>query len=147
MLRVIEKDRGCATTLASFGGGRASRSGLRPFGLRRSDAKGVAGLNRNWQRRRYPPHTKHPAVTRRLGILGLCRTPVDFDSLDAEPVDLIFLILSPSDSPGYQSMRVPREQEQLNRRLLSTEFCDQLRQASSEVGLREILTQPVLSDW
>ncbi len=112
-------------------------------GVMRRESLGSTGIGRGVAL----PHTKHPAVTRRLGILGVCRPSVDFDSIDAEPVDLIFLILSPPDSPGYQSMRVPREQEQLNRRLLSTEFCDQLRQASSEVGLREILTQPVLSDW
>src|SRR4051812_5380994 len=31
------------------------------------------------------PHARHPSVTRPLGILAACRTPVDFGSLDGEP--------------------------------------------------------------
>ncbi len=112
-------------------------------GVMRRESLGSTGFGRGVAL----PHTKHPAVTRRLGILGVCRPAVDFDSIDAEPVDLIFLILAPPDSPGYQSMRVPREQEKLNRRLLSEEFCAQLRQSTSEAGLREILSQPVRTDW
>ena len=112
-------------------------------GVMRRESLGSTGIGRGVA----IPHTKHPAVTRRLGILGLCRTPVDFDSLDAEPVDLIFLILSPSDSPGYQSMRVSREAEELSRRLRSEEFCDRLRQSNSDVGLWEILSQPDRADW
>lgn len=87
------------------------------------------------------PHTKHPAISRRLGILGLCRTPVDFDSVDVEPVDLVFLILAPPDSPGYQSMRVPRDVEELHRRMQKETFCERLRQATTREKLWEILSQ------
>lgn len=92
------------------------------------------------------PHTKHLAINRRLGILGLCRPPVDFDSIDAEPVDLVFLILAPPDSPGYQSIRVPRDVEELHRRLRSDVFLERLRASTSAEGLREILSQADLSD-
>ncbi len=87
------------------------------------------------------PHTKHPAINRRLGILGLCRPPVDFDSIDAEPVDLVFLILAPPDSLGYQSMRVPRDVEKLTRRLRSAKFCERLRQSKTAEELWEIISQ------
>ena len=87
------------------------------------------------------PHTKHPAISRRLGILGLYRPPVDFDSVDAEPVDLIFLLLTPPDSPGYQSMRVPRDVEELTRRLRSAKFCERLRQSKTAEELWEIISQ------
>lgn len=92
------------------------------------------------------PHTKHPAINRRLGILGLCRPPVDFDSIDAEPVDLVFLILAPPDSPGYQSMRVPRDVEELHRRMRNETFCNKLRESTSAEELREILLQSELAD-
>src|SRR4051794_2756548 len=46
------------------------------------------------------PHARHPAVDRPLGILGVCRPPVNFDSLNAESVDIVALILSPPDRPG-----------------------------------------------
>lgn len=91
------------------------------------------------------PHTKHPAVSRRLGILGLCRPSVDFNSIDAEPVDLIFLILSPPDLPG-QYLRVAPEAEELHRRLRSKTFCDRLRASTSAEGLREILSRTDLME-
>lgn len=34
------------------------------------------------------PQAKHATVSHRLGIRGLCRPPVDFDSIDAEPARL-----------------------------------------------------------
>lgn len=92
------------------------------------------------------PHTKHPAISRRLGILGLCRPPVDFDSIDAEPADLIFLILAPPDSPGYQSMRVPRDVEDLHRRMRNETFCESLRESTTTEKLWEILSQPDQAD-
>lgn len=92
------------------------------------------------------PHAKHAAVTHRLGIIGLCRPPVDFDSIDAEPADLILLILWPPDSPGYQSMRVPREMESLNRRLQSAEFCARLRQSTTAEDLWKNFSQSDLND-
>src|SRR6185437_14649271 len=33
------------------------------------------------------PHARYAGVTRPLGILSVCRPPVEFDSLDGEPVD------------------------------------------------------------
>ena len=90
------------------------------------------------------PHAKHPAISRRMCILGLCRPSVDFDSIDAEPVDLVFLLLTPPDSPGYQSMRVPRDVEELHRRMQNETFCESLRASTSDEKLWEILSQPDL---
>jgi PTS system nitrogen regulatory IIA component len=112
-------------------------------GVMRRESLGSTGIGRGIA----IPHTKHPGVPRRLGILGICRPPVDFDSVDGEPADLIFLILAPPDLPGYQSMRVPREMEELPRRLRSDKFCNQLRHSTTEVELREILSQSELADW
>lgn len=115
-------------------------------GVMRRESLGSTGIGRGIA----IPHTKHQAVSRRLGILGICRPSIDFDSIDGEPADLIFLILAPPDSPGYQSMRVPREMEELSRRVRSDKFCNQLRQSATEVELREFLSQPDLeldSHW
>ncbi len=44
------------------------------------------------------PHTKHVSVTKLMGTLARSKTGVEFDALDGEPVHLLFLLLSPSES-------------------------------------------------
>lgn len=111
-------------------------------GVMRRESLGSTGIGRGIA----IPHTKHPGVSRRIGILGLCRPPVDFDSVDGEPADLIFLMLAPPDLPG-QYLRVAPEAEELSRRLLSEGFCNHLRHSTTEVELRQILSQSELADW
>jgi len=42
------------------------------------------------------PHTKHPAVTRAIGVLGLCRNAVNFDSIDGRPLGKANFVLRDS---------------------------------------------------
>src|SRR4030042_715213 len=46
------------------------------------------------------PHTKHPSVDQLVGTVAISRAGVDFDSLDGEKVQLLFLLISPPDRPG-----------------------------------------------
>src|SRR4051794_15971501 len=46
------------------------------------------------------PHTKHPSVDRLIGTVGVSIEGVDFNSLDGEKVNLLFLLISPPDRPG-----------------------------------------------
>jgi len=46
------------------------------------------------------PHTKHDGVNRLVAAAAHSRTGIDFESLDGEPVHLIFLLVSPSNSPS-----------------------------------------------
>ena len=41
------------------------------------------------------PHGKMPGLTRLFGLLARLERPVNFDALDNEPVDLVFLLLAP----------------------------------------------------
>jgi len=45
------------------------------------------------------PHCKLPELDQVMLAIGLSRDGVDFHSLDGRPVRLIFLVLSPADSP------------------------------------------------
>jgi len=45
------------------------------------------------------PHGKTDAVTSLRGALGISRKGVQYDSLDGEPVYLMFMIISPVDEP------------------------------------------------
>jgi nitrogen PTS system EIIA component len=41
------------------------------------------------------PHGKLPGLTRLYGFVGRLERPIDFEALDAQPVDLLFLLLAP----------------------------------------------------
>ena len=44
------------------------------------------------------PHTKHVSISRLMGTLARSKSGIEFDALDGEPVHLLFLLLSPSES-------------------------------------------------
>lgn len=46
------------------------------------------------------PHCKINGLDHVTLAVGLCNPPVDFNAVDKEPVSVIFLVLSPVDSPA-----------------------------------------------
>jgi PTS system nitrogen regulatory IIA component len=44
------------------------------------------------------PHGKIEGLSRITGLLALLEKPVDFDALDNQPVDLVFVLLAPADA-------------------------------------------------
>ncbi|HXI86276.1 MAG TPA: PTS sugar transporter subunit IIA [Parvularculaceae bacterium] len=44
------------------------------------------------------PHGKIEGLSRVIGVLARLETPIDFDSVDDEPVDLIFALLAPANA-------------------------------------------------
>ena len=44
------------------------------------------------------PHARIPGLSGVRGMFMLCAKPVDFDAIDALPVDLVFILLSPVDA-------------------------------------------------
>lgn len=46
------------------------------------------------------PHIRLAQVTATVGLFARTVTPIEFDALDGEPVDLIFLLLSPEHAAG-----------------------------------------------
>jgi len=44
------------------------------------------------------PHGKLPKLGRLFGLFARLQRPIDFEALDNQPVDLIFLLLSPPDA-------------------------------------------------
>lgn len=41
------------------------------------------------------PHGRLPDLARMVGVFGRLETPVDFEALDRQPVDLVFMLLAP----------------------------------------------------
>jgi PTS system nitrogen regulatory IIA component len=48
------------------------------------------------------PHARIEHLIRPFGILARLRKPIDFDAIDGQPVDLVFLLLLPTSEPAEQ---------------------------------------------
>ena len=44
------------------------------------------------------PHGKLPKLDKLFGLFARLERPIDFESMDGQPVDLVFLLLSPPDA-------------------------------------------------
>ncbi len=74
------------------------------------------------------PHLKHACVTHPLLTVGLLKTPnEDWQALDGEPVNVVFLLIAPYENVGPSCKRFF---EMLMRRLTKG-LGDRLRQATS----------------
>ncbi len=83
------------------------------------------------------PHTRHPTVDRLLGTVALSRHGVDFAALDGEPVEILFLLISPPNQPGDHL----RALENISRHLKDERFVNFLRQAKSREAIVELLAE------
>src|SRR3954454_18864769 len=83
------------------------------------------------------PHTRHPTVQRLIGTVALSRRGVDFAALDGEPVDILFLLISPPNQPGHHL----RALENISRHLKDERFVNFLRQAKTREQVVELLDE------
>ena len=83
------------------------------------------------------PHTKHASVDQLVGTVGISVEGVDFDSLDGEKVQLLFLLISPTDRPGDHL----RALENISRQLRDETFCRFLKQAKTSEDIQQLLTE------
>ena len=84
------------------------------------------------------PHTKHVSVDRLVGAVAVSRREgVDFDSLDCEPVNLIFMLVSPPDRPGEHL----RALEHITHQLKDDGFVRFLKQAQTVADVLELLNE------
>ena len=52
------------------------------------------------------PHVKVAGVDRTYGVLVRLDAPLDYDALDGEPVDIVFMLLAPAESKTTQHLKV-----------------------------------------
>lgn len=71
------------------------------------------------------PHAKLAELDRVIGCFARLQKPVDFDALDEEPVDLVFLILAPARSGAVHLKALAR----VARIFRDKAVCGQLREA------------------
>ena len=83
------------------------------------------------------PHTKHPSVNRLIGTVAISQGGVDFESLDGDPVQLFFLLVSPPDRPGDHL----RALENISRQLRDDSFCKTLKEATGPQDVWRLLEE------
>ncbi len=82
------------------------------------------------------PHGKLPDIDRLYGLFARLDQPIDFDAIDDQPVDLIFLLLAP-ESAGADHLKALAR---VSRLLRDKTFCEKLRATDSAKGIYALLT-------
>jgi nitrogen PTS system EIIA component len=83
------------------------------------------------------PHGKLADFKRLYGVFARVERPVDFDAIDEQPVDLIFLLLAPEGAGADHLKALAR----VSRLLRDSSMCEKLRGAETADGLYMVLTQ------
>ena len=88
------------------------------------------------------PHGRMAEVGRMICAFARLEKPVAFDSLDGEPVDLIFLLLAPEDAGADHLKALAR----ISRLMREPKAAEKLRASRDRAALYAVLTQPALAD-
>ena len=88
------------------------------------------------------PHGKIEELDGLVALFAKLETPVAFDSIDDQPVDLIFMLLAPSDA-GADHLRALAK---ISRLMRQPDFTQELRAAQDQATLYKLLTKPPLTD-
>ena len=48
------------------------------------------------------PHARFPEIEKPFGIIARLKQPIDFDAIDGQPVDIVFVLLLPTAAEGEQ---------------------------------------------
>ena len=83
------------------------------------------------------PHGKLPKIGRLFGLFARLERPIDFDSLDSEPVDLVFLLLAPEAAGADHLKALAR----VARVLRDAQTAQKLRATRDPAALHALLTQ------
>ncbi len=82
------------------------------------------------------PHGKLADLGTLYGLFARLERPVDFDSIDERPVDLIFLLLAPENAGAEHLKALSR----VSRVLRDKGVCDKLRATDTAEALYSLLT-------
>lgn len=83
------------------------------------------------------PHGKLNQLDRLHGLFARLDRPIDFDSIDEQPVDLVFLLLAPETAGADHLKALAR----ISRLLRDRSVCEKLRGTDTAEGLYALLTQ------
>lgn len=83
------------------------------------------------------PHGKLPELDRLYGLFARLETPIDFDAIDEQPVDLIFVLLAPETAGADHLKALAR----VSRLFRDRAVCEKLRGTDNSEAIFALLTQ------
>lgn len=84
------------------------------------------------------PHGKLASLSRVYGLFARLAAPIDFESVDGQPVDLVFVLLAPEHAGADHLKALAR----ISRLLRDPAVVEKLRGTATPEGLYAILTEP-----
>ncbi|MCZ6863807.1 MAG: PTS IIA-like nitrogen regulatory protein PtsN [Alphaproteobacteria bacterium] len=87
------------------------------------------------------PHGKLADIKKLHGLFARIEAPIDFDAIDEQPVDLIFLLLAPEGAGADHLKALAR----VSRLLRDREVCDKVRGTDSAEAIYALLTNAAAS--
>ncbi len=88
------------------------------------------------------PHGKPQKLTRIFGLFAKLARPIDFEALDDQPVDLVFLLLAPEGAGADHLKALAR----IARHLRESGVAAKLRTAVDKTALYAVLTEGAASN-
>lgn len=82
------------------------------------------------------PHGKLAEATRMIGLFARLDAPIDFDAIDEQPVDLVFLLLAPEGAGADHLKALAR----VSRLLRDRAICEKLRGTDHADAIYALLT-------
>jgi PTS system nitrogen regulatory IIA component len=84
------------------------------------------------------PHGRLANLEKIVGLFVRLETPIEYDAVDKQPVDLIFMLLAPEGAGADHLKALAR----VSRLLRNQAACEKLRAAKSSEALYAILSEP-----
>jgi len=84
------------------------------------------------------PHGRIAGLPRIVGLFARLETPIAYEAVDDQPVDLVFLLLAPEGAGADHLKALAR----VSRLLRNKATCEKLRAASKPEVLYALLTEP-----
>jgi PTS system nitrogen regulatory IIA component len=87
------------------------------------------------------PHGKLEGIDKLFGLFARLEKPVDFDAIDEQPVDLLFLLLAPEIAGADHLKALAR----VSRLLRNRTICDKIRGSNDGDALYALITERNIS--
>src|SRR5215831_18149676 len=87
------------------------------------------------------PHGRLADIKHIVGVFARLESPIDYDSVDNQPVDLVFMLLAPEGAGADHLKALAR----VSRLLRNQQTVEKLRAAARPEALYAILTEPTAS--
>jgi len=84
------------------------------------------------------PHGRLAGLDRPVGVFARLTRAIDFDAVDDQPVDIVFMLLAPNDAGADHLKALAR----VSRLFRNKEICEKLRGSEEADALFGLLTEP-----